>query len=70
MQRMAAAATAKLLEFQPVRRILFVFRRNVISFLTFRTLQNNIISRHNLKTLWQSAIRGGNHASLTTIADR
>lgn len=48
MQRMAATATAKLLEFQPIRRVLLVFRRYVITFLALRALQNNIISRHNL----------------------
>jgi hypothetical protein len=43
-----AAATAKLLEFKPFSRCLFVFRRRVIATLTITTLENNIIARHNL----------------------
>ena len=48
VQSMASAATAKLIELKPVRRVLFVFRRYVIAFLALRTLQNYIISRHFL----------------------
>ncbi len=45
MQRMAAAATAELLELKPVRRVLFVLGRYVIPLLTVRTLKNYVISR-------------------------
>jgi hypothetical protein len=38
MHRMAAAATAELLEFQTVRRGLFVLGRHVIALFAFRAL--------------------------------
>jgi hypothetical protein len=44
---MAAAATAKLFELQPVWRALFVFRRYVITLFALGALQNNIVSRHS-----------------------
>jgi hypothetical protein len=47
MQSVATAATAKLFEFQPVRRILFVFGRYIIAFFALGALQNYVISRHN-----------------------
>ncbi len=47
MHRMTAAATAKLLEFQPVRRGFLIFGRYVIALFAFGALQNYIISRHN-----------------------
>ena len=43
---MAAAAATKLLKLQPVRRVLFVLCRHVITLFAFRALQNNVISRH------------------------
>ena len=46
VQRVAAAATAELLELQPVGRVLFVLRRHVIALLTLGALQNYVISRH------------------------
>jgi hypothetical protein len=46
MQRMAAAAAAKFLELQPVRRVLFVFCRHVIALFALRALQNYVISWH------------------------
>jgi len=52
VQPMAAAATAILVEFQPVRRVLLVFRRHVVALFALGALQNNVISRHffNLTT--------------------
>jgi len=47
MQSVAAATTAKLFEFQSIRRILFVFGRHIIAFFAFGALQNYVISRHN-----------------------
>ena len=38
VQRMAAATTTELFEFQSSRSILFVFSRDVVAFLAFRTL--------------------------------
>ena len=46
VQTMAPAATAKLVELQPVRRVLFVFRRYVIALFALGALQNYVISRH------------------------
>jgi hypothetical protein len=46
MQSVATATTAKLFEFQPSRRILFVFRRYIIALFTFSALQNYVISWH------------------------
>lgn len=51
VQCMATATAAKLFELQPVRRALFVFRRYVVAFFAFRTLQYNVISRHNTSTI-------------------
>ena len=48
MQSMATATTAKLFEFQPSGRILFVFGRYIIAFFTLSALQNYVISRHKL----------------------
>ena len=52
MQTMATAATAKLIQLQPSRRILFVFRRYVIAFFALGALQNYIISRHYFNLLF------------------
>ena len=46
VQRMTAAATAELLELQPIRRVLLVLGRYVVALLAFGALQNNVISRH------------------------
>jgi hypothetical protein len=46
MQPMAAAATAKLFKLKPVRRVLFVLGRHVITLFALGALQNNVISRH------------------------
>ncbi len=46
MHAVAATATAKLFELQPVRRVLFVLCRHVITLFALGTLQNNIISWH------------------------
>jgi len=46
MVSMATATSAVFLKLQPVRRILLVFRRNVITFFAFRALQNDVVSRH------------------------
>ena len=45
---MLAAASAKLAEFEPFRRRLLVFRRRIITTLTIRALQYNVVARHNL----------------------
>jgi hypothetical protein len=47
MQSVAAATTAKLFEFQPVRRVLLVFGRYIIALFALGALQNYVISRHN-----------------------
>jgi len=52
MQTVAATATAKLIQLQPSRRILFVFRRYVIAFFALGALQNYIISRHYFNLLF------------------
>ena len=44
---MATAAAAKLFQFKPSGRVLFVFGRYIVAFFAFRALQNYIISRHN-----------------------
>jgi hypothetical protein len=46
MQSVATATAAKLFEFQPSRRILFVFRRYIIALFTLGALQNYVISWH------------------------
>ena len=46
MQLVLAAATAELVELQPVRRVLLILCRHVIALFALRALQNNIISRH------------------------
>jgi hypothetical protein len=51
MHRMAAATTAKLFEFQPVRRVFLIFCRHVIALFALCALQNYIISRHNFQPL-------------------
>jgi hypothetical protein len=42
-----AAASAEFTEFEPFRRGLFIFRRDVVSIFTVRTLKNDVIARHN-----------------------
>jgi hypothetical protein len=44
MQLMSAAATAELIEFEPVRRVLLVLGRHVVALFALRALQNNIVS--------------------------
>src|SRR5689334_15519653 len=44
MHCVATAATAKLFEFKPVRRVFLVFCRHIIAFFAFGTLQNYVIS--------------------------
>ena len=46
MQPMAPAAAAKLFKLKPVRRVLFVLCRHVITLFALGALQNYIISRH------------------------
>jgi hypothetical protein len=46
VRRVTTAATTIFSEFQATRRILFIFRRNVVAFFTLRALQNYIISWH------------------------
>ena len=53
VQRVTAAATAKLFELQPVRRVLFIFCRYVIPLFALRALQNYVISRHFKTSLFQ-----------------
>jgi hypothetical protein len=45
---MFTAAAAEFLEFKPLRRRLFIFRRRIITTLTIRALQHYIIACHNL----------------------
>ena len=51
VQRMAAATATKLLELQPIRRVLLVLRRHVVPLFALSTLQNNVISRHTTRPL-------------------
>lgn len=46
MQLVLAATTAELVEFEPVRRILFVLCSHVVALFALCALQNNVISRH------------------------
>ena len=46
VQSVAAAATAKLIKLKPVRRVLFVLCRHVITLFALGALQNNVISWH------------------------
>ena len=46
MHAVTAAATAKLFELKPVRRVLFVLGRHVVTLFALGALQNNVISRH------------------------
>ena len=48
VQAMATAATAKLIQLQSSRSILFVFRRYIVALFALSALQNYVISRHNL----------------------
>jgi len=47
VQRMATATATELFELQPVRLGLFVLGRHIVALFALRTLQNNVISRHN-----------------------
>ena len=44
----ATAETAELAELQTFRRRLLILGRNIVTMLTVRALQHNIIARHNL----------------------
>jgi hypothetical protein len=44
---MLTTETAELFKFQPLRRLLFVFGRDVVAVFTIATLQNDVVS-HNL----------------------
>ena len=46
MRSMLAATITELIKLQTVGRVLFIFRRHIITALASRTLQRNIISRH------------------------
>jgi hypothetical protein len=46
MQPVATAATAKLFKLKPVRRVLFVLCRHVITLFALGALQNYVISWH------------------------
>ena len=46
VQAMAAAATAEFVELKPVRRVLLVLRRDVVTLFALGALQNYVISRH------------------------
>ena len=48
VQPVTAAATTKLFKLKPVRRVLFVFGRHVVTLFALGALQNNVISRHFL----------------------
>jgi hypothetical protein len=51
---MAAAATAKLFKLKPVRRVLFVFCRHVVTLFALGALQNYVISRHKSSVVEQT----------------
>jgi hypothetical protein len=55
VQRMAPTATAEFFEFEPVRLVLFVLGRHVITLFALGALQNNVVPRH-LLTLYCSLI--------------
>ena len=46
VQAVAAAAAAELVELKPVRRVLLVLRRDVVTLFALGALQNYVISRH------------------------
>ena len=46
VQAVAAAATAEFVELKPVRRVLLVLRRDVVTLFALGALQNYVISRH------------------------
>ena len=46
VQPMAAAATAEFIELKPVRRVLLILGRHVITLFALGALQNNVISWH------------------------
>jgi hypothetical protein len=43
---MATAATAKLFQLKPIRRVLLVLGRDVVTLFALSALQNDVISRH------------------------
>ena len=59
---MLAAFAAKLLEFQPLSRLLLILRREVITIFAVRTLQNDFISHNNFST--KPKERGSDSAAL------
>ena len=50
MRLVASTVIAELLELKPIRRLLLVLSRNVITMLTFSTLKSDVISWHNPST--------------------
>jgi hypothetical protein len=54
VQTVAAAATAKFIKLKPVRRVLFIFCRNVVPLFALGALQNYVISRHFETSLFQN----------------
>ncbi len=46
VQPVATAAAAKLFKLKPVRRVLFILCRHVITLFALSALQNNVISWH------------------------
>jgi hypothetical protein len=46
MQAVLTASTAELIHLKPVRRVLFVLGRHVVTLFALSALQNYVISRH------------------------
>jgi hypothetical protein len=46
VQAVLAAAATELIKLKPVRRVLFVLRRDVVTLFALGALQNDVISRH------------------------
>ena len=50
VRRMATAATAEFLKLKPVRRVLFILGRDVVTLFALGALQNYVISWHIFST--------------------
>jgi hypothetical protein len=53
MRLVASTLIAELLELKPIWRLLFVFRRNVVTILALGALKRDVISCHNPSTAKQ-----------------
>ena len=50
MRLVVPAIVAELLKLKPIRLLLFILSRNIVTMLALGALKNNIISRHNPST--------------------